>query len=398
MQRVATCFLMLSLGVVSSAQAARGDWRASLDPAAVGSYVRSGTRVVVVAAGDEGDDHWQEVEDAAAELQDALRKSGRARVVLDGSVLGEEVGVLSDGAIVTKAARLPVDLVAVARVFVGKRAPSLVVTFYNNKNAVMAAFNVERGAPLAARPDEGPGGLAGVSPDAASSVETVLRDQPRSPRRSQDPGALAEYRQRYLGFYQLNLIHLNRYGGVTGFSSHLSNPYQGAGEQPLEWPAFFRITGHSEEATFFEQRGRLRNILIITGAVVGAIGLGVMTYAMLSPGRGECTLPGNDGNCLFYDTSYSIPLILGGAVGSIAGIATVIVGIALPRFKSRPDQILRYAIGYNQRLRRELGLSQDERDDPSPGPPESRAPARPSMALVPAMFPGGGGLGLAGRF
>src|SRR4051794_7204440 len=87
------------------ALASPADWTATFPPDAAGSYLEVDASSVLVAAGGEPS---ADLSAAVRALADALRASGRAKLVMDASVIGSTAG-LSDEQIVQKCQAMPVQ-------------------------------------------------------------------------------------------------------------------------------------------------------------------------------------------------------------------------------------------------------------------------------------------------
>src|SRR5690606_25352684 len=104
--------------------------------------------LIVVVAGEK----TAAATEAGKALADAAR--GTARLVMDDSSLGD-VSALDDQAIVAKSQHLPVDRIAIVRVFPGASADTAVVTVYDKKATVLSSFSGESGTPMTAQADAG---------------------------------------------------------------------------------------------------------------------------------------------------------------------------------------------------------------------------------------------------
>src|SRR4051812_38313352 len=114
--------LVVALLVAASPAHAADEWSASFPPEILASSLPAveRARIVVVAADDVN------APAAALALRNALAATGRA-LAIDQSAMGSVAG-LDDRAIVEKAAPLPIELIAVVRVFsdAGGAAPTAV--------------------------------------------------------------------------------------------------------------------------------------------------------------------------------------------------------------------------------------------------------------------------------
>jgi len=136
-----------------------GNWAATFSSAAVVAYHRP-TSVAVVAVAKPGVP-GAETRAAAAALVAAYRAAGVAKVS-DGSSLGE-IAEAEDAAIVTRAAALAVDKVAIVRAFVEGPSVRAIVTVYGADNQLVTGFSAVAGQALAAPPAAAPGNDGSVA-------------------------------------------------------------------------------------------------------------------------------------------------------------------------------------------------------------------------------------------
>jgi hypothetical protein len=347
--------LILPLPALASA------WEASFPPNTVATYFAEEAGTIVVAAGVPSAD----LAEAEAALAGALRGSGKAKPVMDDAALGD-VSALDDTAIVARAKNLPVQRIAVLRVFAGAEgeAPSAVVTFYDPAGNATGAFSVERGGVLAAadRP-AAPG--QGASTAAMAAVAEVGKTV---------SATAAEAQERY----DREFVWFEEWVGVSAQSGAVvaawTVPYQGKYRKQIDGPEFYEIVGRPDLADEYRGTRNLRTGLMIGGGVLTLGGLGVAMSSLFK----DCDL--DDTAC---EDSVTNMLIAGGVAGGVGLIGTYIA-MAINPHPVEPAEARRLADEYNQRLKKELGLAARDVD------------AGPQLRAGLAAFPGGGGVSLSG--
>ena len=367
---------LLALVAGEGAARAEGHWTKTFTPAASASYVDRHRGLLVVGAGGEA------AEGAADALRKALRSGRAAKVVMDAGALGA-VDALDDQAIVKRAAALPVDEVAVVRVFPGADRDNAVVTFYDKGGKVMAALAGEDGVPLAVRARDTAGG--GVSGDAADTVHEVLKTDPGSGAGSRASTPEREYDLHYLGAFRSTEsgTHYQMVGQVSSW-------YEGKFQRPLALGEFFNIVNRPELAADYESSRRGHTVMRVAGIFTIALALPIgVVLAALSPIGGSCVFSYNDSSC----TSYSPGMLWSGlaitAIGLGVGIPLLVIGNRPPPSPVSPEEERDMANAFNRDLRKKLNL-----------PPQTGALAPPSftLSLSPGLGPQGGGLSLRGTF
>ena len=186
-----------------------------------------------------------ELDSATGALTTAFRTCGKAKLVMNDDALGS-LTKLDDVAIVKKAAAMPVQRVAVLRLFPGGagEVATAVVTLYDKAGQSVGAFSVRAGelldaaAPTAARASQG------VSSEAALGVLQVEKTK---------SAASDEYEKKRIWIEDLTLV--NQYGQPV---ASLSNVYQGKYKKPLIGADFYRAVGRADLAKKFEARNRSR--------------------------------------------------------------------------------------------------------------------------------------------
>lgn len=374
--------VLAALLLPSAALAATGSWSDALPADAVASHFEgSKLRVVVVPAG-------TGATDAAAALSASVRKAPSVQVAMGSESLGD-VSSLDDAAIVAKAKALPVDLVAVVRVFDGKEgAKSAVVTLYTPQGATVSAFSAGTDAPLAAKNTAG----AGVGGTAGAVLGDVLA------------GTNADRETRIKQFEERG-IWMQGYAAVDSSSGRVvstwSVPMKGKYGEALVGREFYEYVGKPDLAALYKKRQTTRNIIAASSAVVLA---GGAAYWGLSLQETAATYKGQGSPCWeFLDQDYNATdefrsckkeidahnaaVTLVG--GSLVGVGSV--GLMVPLFMSphpiKPNERSRLVDEYNQALVKELGLSA-----------RADAPVEPRVAASAWAGPDGGGVTLAGEF
>jgi hypothetical protein len=354
---------LAALLLLVSLPALAAGWEDSFPPEATGSYLESAQQGVLVAAAGEP---AAETRAAAAALEVALRDSGRARLVMNDAPLGS-LATDSDADVVRKAAALPVDTVAVVRVFAGAPGtpPTAVVTFYDKAGKVLSAFSAQQGQAV---PERVWGGLVGraLPNTAQSTVDSVTRV-------AQD--AQAQYEKKYVWFE--DAAYVNAYGGVV---SHFSVAYQGKSRVPLSGEAFYLAIDRTDLADRYRARRGTRLGLMLGG---GAVSVGGMVMALSGVGTRCVRMDAREfGGCLQRENE---ELLIPGIVVGSAGVVAMLVGALVPHHPVDALEARRLAEEYNEKLKGELGLAA------APAPARAREP-KVEVSVGGALLRGGGAL------
>jgi hypothetical protein len=360
------------LGLLAGLPARAVDWSKAFGRESLETYLEGESLRILVAAGGES---RPVLRSAAGELQKVLRACSKVRMVMSDDALGTLAG-LDDRSIVGKAAGLPVDRVAVLRVFPGASAeePTAVVTFYDREGKTLSAFTVEAGSRLVPRGSSESSGK-GVGTRAAETVSKIIEGQ-----KDAGDNAVEEYEKRKIWFADGGVIN-----AATGqLVATWTVPYEGKYKKPIEGAEFYEKVGRPDLASSYRTRTGWRWGLMIAG--YGAV-LGGMTYG-LAVGL-SCSKKGEYGIC--EERNYSavyIGLAIMGA-GSIVGfIGQLFINphpVSAPEARELADK-------RNQRLREELGITENRRAS------GSRASPAGVISLSPYVAPGGGGLLLGVSF
>ena len=357
-------FLLLGLLCAGTATCYGGisGWVKTFRPERLATYLDGQRlRVLVVCPGS--------CAGAAEPLQAAFRATGRVQVVVDDSALDFR-GRTDDQSIVSQAAKLTVDIVAVARVFSGADgSESAVVACYDRAGKVLSGFTIEKGTELPPR-EAGEAPRPGVSPAAAEAVSEVLHTKPAigpPPQQAQE-----EYESQFVGFVDLTGVDQN---GIA--VAQWQQPFLGKYQKPLDVPEFLEAVDKPDLAAQYRS-GRYK---IYRLAAVGGGGLGVGAALLLGGifdgifSNGGCVLesaypmPRSSIPCPgFSDVAYG--LVGGGAGLMLIGSAVLIAAARVERPRVTSEVARQLADEHNRRLRVRLEL------------PEERAAGAPARSLV----------------
>ncbi|HVE82071.1 MAG TPA: hypothetical protein VND93_04465 [Myxococcales bacterium] len=330
MTAVTTAVWLLGSGAV--------DWTATFPPEAMGSYVEADASAVLVApAGDASAD----LAGAAKAVAAALRASGKAKLVMDESAIGATAG-LSDEQIVQKCKALPVQRVVVVRVFPGADAarPSAVITFYDKDARAVSALAAEAGTPVAAREGKAEGGISGSTLNAVGNV---------TQSRPGDKNAQQKYDEQYIWF--ADLTGVNQYGQVVGTWSFA---YEGKYQKLLTMDQLLIKVGRQDLARDYAAKNSQKSLLVITGGAALIASGGLLPLALLSACAAKSA---QNYDCVRYD--WTNTALVGGLAAGGLGLMIWGFGIKMP---VEPVEVRKMADEYNQKLKRDLGLSARERE------------------------------------
>jgi hypothetical protein len=249
--------VLVALAVAGQARAA--GWSETFAPGKVATYLPEGSRTSLIVVPADARSR-----DAARALEASLRSCGRADLVMDDAPLGSVKG-LDDAAIVGKAAHLPIQQIAVVRVFPSGDGPATaVVAVYDRRGKATFGFSGREGEALPAAEAADSGAGQGVGTQAAETIAGLSR------------AASAEYEQKLVG--------LDEFFSTDWFGNkHLAyvQPYQGKYKRNLGWAEMYRIIGHPELADRLVGAIYLKNILSVGSVLVG---LGGGAALFLLPG------------------------------------------------------------------------------------------------------------------
>jgi hypothetical protein len=314
------------------------DWSRSFGDGRAASYLVVGRSPGVLVAG-AGRDRSSEA--AVTALRKALTPS--ARLVMDAKALGA-IADLDDTSIVKRASKLPVEVVVVVRVFGSERGrDTAVVTFFTKEGEPASAFSVEAGAPLTPRATN----ESGVSSEAATAIDSVLKNRSApAPEDTRSP-AQKEYDGHFIGFYETLR--------AKNMSEMLKSacPYQGSAHTPLCGADLYHALGRDDLARSVKTRSDARIGLITTGSILVLAGV-ITTIVGAASGAPSPTCFSNCG-------SYTGPdyAILGSGLGITGlGLAGIIGGAVIPKHPSQPEEIYERAREHNRALRARVALPQ----------------------------------------
>lgn len=138
------CWILIAISPTTSHAA---DWSV-LAPEAVCSYLdwTDAKKIMLVGGGK----NLSDVNDATEALKKNLQNCPKVSFMITAEALGD-VSALDDEAIVTKAAKIPIDFVLVVRVFPEAGQSSLTATFYDAKGESVTAFLADTRTALVAK-------------------------------------------------------------------------------------------------------------------------------------------------------------------------------------------------------------------------------------------------------
>lgn len=377
------------LGSASVAFAASAPgWSASMPAPAVGSYLEgSGLRVIVVAGGTGSGD-------ATAALATSLRSTSSVTLTMPADSLGD-VSKLDDAAIIAKAKSMPVDLIAITRVFPGNNgASTAVVTFYRTSGEVASAFTAATNAPLVAK-----AATTGDSGAASTMVGGVVSGVVS--------GNQADLEARIKEF-QERAVYMQGWSSVDSRSGRVvstwSVPMQGTYGEALRGPAFYDYIGRPDDAATYRSRQLTRGLVALGGvALLGGGTAYLITGLQRVPNEldgtdqvcGEALGSGSGGLAEFNECRQEIvdantPVqIVGYSLVGIGGL-TLLAPLFISPDPHKTNERERMVDEFNEALMKELGLDTLAARDDRPAIAEVRAGGWAS--------PTGGGLVVAGKF
>lgn len=368
--RLTAAAVAVTLLLSTPATAWAADWAASFPRPAVTEHADArGEEVAVLAVG-------RGAKEAAAALRAALQGEDGARTVRDGKSVGSLEG-LDDPAILGRARALGADRYLLVRVFEGEDAEA-VVSIYDADGETIGGFSARPGEPIEPPHER----LAGHDADLAESIATVEAEGERTSD---------EFERRQVVFDESLLIVAN---GSSATVSRRFHPRTGGG-QPLAGHEFYRYVGQNDLAAKYQRRRGVRIGVGVGAAVTSVAGLGLMFGYGLGKGLSAAsrTCDGEIGTPEYdmceadksADSKRALKIGLGAGTGLLVG--GIVMSIVAAKINPHPvssAEAVALAQGFNDRLRRELGLPKRRR-------------ASETTAKVSA-GPQGAGLVLQGRF
>lgn len=356
-------FAALLMGQVApSAQ----DFAATFSPEAIASHLEGEAAYLVVGAGSP----TPSLLAAAAAVEDGLRRSGRADLVMNGDSLGPVAG-LDDQALVKRCDPLPVARVAVVRVFeLAGEAPRAVVAVYDKQGTVQVAFTAQVGQPLAPGQKRASTGQ-GVSPGVAQAVLQVAGNTQ----------AQEEYDRSFVSFDEVRAV---THGGqlVTR-----TTPRQGKYMRPLEGDEFYRVIGRDDLVRQYRANVEKRNVYRVIGVAVAVV---VPVVALAAKDTEPCSWSDpNWFDCEKSKNRAEARAVLTAVAGVGAGIGIGVLGNLVKLDPIDAVEARRLGDEHNQELKRRLGLAQGSLEP-------TRRETEVGVSFVPVR--GGGMVGLAVTF
>jgi len=363
------------LSFCSLAEAQADPWSATFGTGEVGKLPLSSGGVLVVAAGADA----AVSRPAADALFAALQAAQRFGVIMDDQALGDVSG-LDDAQIVEKCRPFPVTAIAIVRVFPGDGggAEQGVFVIYDKSAQVVTAFNALAGTPLVVKV-EGHQAGQGVSSGAASAVSDITKTTEIDVE-----AAIEQYEQRMIWFQ--NWVGISAETGAV--LATWSVPYEGKFKKPLRHWRFYELVGRPDLVSKYKTRLGLKVGLGVGGGLLFAGGMGLMMYGLFSE-TGECTDRYDDGECL---TWVNKPALGAGIAMEVVGVVAMMVGIFMSAHPVGEPERLQLADEYNQRLREELGLTDDVLRR------YIKLSAFSDVRFSSMAMPDGGAIGLSGKF
>jgi hypothetical protein len=253
---------------------------------------------------------------------------------MDDKALGN-VAALGDADLVKKVGSLPVDRVAVVRVFPGGEHHTAVVTFYGLDGKAVAALNVEQGQALAKNSSGGLGIAGGVAPRAAQAVAELA---------TTNEDAEEQYEKRAVWFQDFGA-----FDGRTGaMVATWSEPRKGKYGEPLAGADFYDYVGKPDLAA---QYRAVESENSFDAKVGGFLSLGGLAFMLVGP----FVLPKSHDEATGYDhRRIFLPMGIGGAA-MITGLIYAVAAWDDPN-PVQLHEAREMADKFNEGLKAELGI------------------------------------------
>jgi hypothetical protein len=380
-----SAILVISLGLclgASPAQAA--GWEDTFDVSdatSLATYIpKPATRILVARGGSAG----AEIDSCASALQAALRRCSGVKLVMDDYPLGG-LSKGDDQSIVRKAISMPIDLVAVVRVFPGadRGQPSGVITMYDRSARAVSALSATKGEAIPSfKKTEVVAPGQGVSAAAVASVSTVIKTTSKHLKSSE-----TEYKRRRVWFNTTTAVNLQT-GQIVG---RWTIPLVGESATPLEGADFYRYVGREDLAKRYRNNTIVKYSLMIPGYALFLTGttLGTLYFIKGSSSVSELTPDEQESQ-----KNLGLGLLIGCGVG---GLVMGMVGSFWPSHPVNAQEAIQLAEGYNQGLKKQLGLEEEEEGATVAQQGDGDAQGL-SLHLLPVIAPHTYGLGLGMRF
>lgn len=308
----------------------------------------SNPKLIVVAAGSDS----PALRAAAKALENGLRASGKAALVMNAESIGSVSG-LDDQSIVKRCANTPVDRVVVIRVFPDNsgRLSTAVISFYDKAGQSVDAFTVDESKPMPPKCGISSAG-EGLAPQTADTVAKTIEKSVSASGHSQE-----EYDLHYIGFEELVVVQSYGWYG-TGTVKQWAIPYEGKYKKLLEGSAFYEKIGRKDLVESYDSRKTTKTALTVGGAIA-AVGGVVISFVGITDHR-DCGRPGAGADACGVNVA---PAIAGIAI-SLVGSGLMLGGILMNPNPIDGSEARKLADEYNGKLKTQLGLS--EMIDPTP--------------------------------
>ncbi len=331
---------LLVWAVVQASAAWAGDWATAFQPGAVAPWLPLPPRPYLVASAGEG---RPEGRAAGLALADALRRGGRATLVMTDEALGD-LSASSDEQVLQRCAVLPVELVALLRVFptTADGQPVAVVTLYDKAGTAQGSFSCTRGTPCAP-----PSGGLGLRTSSDRPVKPPPPPPPPPPVEVKvDPQDA--YAARFLWFE----------GDPKGEKPEgdMGHVLRGTRKRPLEGSALYLALGRKDLAERYGARS-LGKVAAGLGGLVAVVGGGALYWvSSTSPCvKAQYSHPNAEPDaCL----QRSWPDLTVPSIGLAAvGVGLVAFGLAFPSHPVDGAEAKALLDEHNRKLKTELGFT-----------------------------------------
>lgn len=353
MPRVSRLLLSFVLAVPlwSSVALAAGDWSGTFTGAAGGMELDG--KKVLLLAGSKG----EESAGATQALLKELRGSGKLALLLDADTVGDFAGKKDPG-ILKRTAGMPVELRLILRVFDGD-PPTVVVSVYDSKSALLGAHSGERGKAMFATAGDATGGLGLAGKAADDTVEAV------SSIGKERNEAVDRYAERFL-WVGTNL-QVSQQGAYA-----YDVVFQGKYKKSLTRRELYTLLDAPEIMQRVEKSKadttRGQAIMLGGGTVATALFTAAAIWGFWQHDASREEMSDHDYGTPEYeaaDTMSTVAMLTGITAAVLAGTALIGVGGAGLALLFPPDddpaileqdELRRRVEGYNEKLRAELGL------------------------------------------
>ncbi len=314
-------------------------WDTAFPPDAVRSYLEGDApSVLIAAAGTPNED----LSAAATAFERSARAGKGVKLVMNAVSLGD-LSTASDADIVKTAQVMPVDMVAVVRVFPGQTAPMAVVSFVLKNGKTVSAFSIERGKVLLAR--EGGGVTGGVSESTMSSFrDETKRAQNEGKKAEQAADALDE---QHIGYGEGVVANAQTGQVISGFI----RPYLGKKyPKPIDELQVYEIAGRTDLVDALKTKRTAGYAMLIGGGVALVAGFVVVLAPFLGQCRTYSGTPSNPGLCKDrYDVN---AFLIGGSIAGAGGLAMAMSWLFF--MPGGPDKLIPVINDHNRKIDEEM--------------------------------------------